>query len=217
MAVSKLFTVGKLFTIGNAIKLMLLVGVFALFGVIVQSCKGPADPIARFSTKSLKKLVSLETPPARPNTAFQTLSGEAVLLSQYQGKVVLLNVWATWCPPCIAEMPSLERLQALRGGEDFVVVPISLDRTPEDAALWLAENNIALTSWHDGSYGLPGVLNLPGLPTSVLYNGSGREVARVKGEVVWDSPEALALIDYFTAQETLDPKPSGQKKPRSLK
>ncbi len=202
MAVSKLFAVGKILTISNTIKLMLLLGVFALFGVIVQSCKGPADTLARFSTASLKKLVSLENPPARPNTVFKTLSGEDVILSDYQGKVVLLNAWATWCPPCIAEMPSLERLQTLRGGEDFIVVPISLDRTPEDAALWLAENDItALTSWHDASYGLPGMLNLSGLPTSVLYNGSGRELARVKGEVVWDSPEALALIDYFTAQE----------------
>lgn len=117
-------------------------------------------------------------------------------LADFRGKVILVNVWATWCPPCIAEMPTLNDLQAQRGSEDFEVVIVSLDRTAEEAAEWLQKNNIDhLTAWHDGSYNLSAKLKLPGLPTSVIYNRQGREVARLSGEADWTSPEALALID----------------------
>jgi thiol-disulfide isomerase/thioredoxin len=188
--------VSQIITIGNAIKVMVLLGVFAVIGVCVQSCKGPQDPLAAYSTASLKKLTTLERPPARPALTFQTLDGQAARLSDYDGKVVLMNAWATWCPPCIAEMPSLDRLQGLRGGPDFVVVPISLDRTALEAKLWLEKNDIEnLESWHDGSFELTGKVKLPGLPTSIFYSREGREIARIPGEVEWDSPEALALID----------------------
>ena len=180
---------------------MLLFGVLALFGVIVQSCNGPKGPLERFSIGSLKKLTALEAPPVRPPLTFQTLEGQDVELSKHQGQIVLMNAWATWCPPCIAEMPSLDRLQDMRGGPDFIVVPISLDRTPAEAKAWLEKNELRnLESWHDTSYRLTGEANLPGLPTTILYNRTGREVARVPGEVEWDSPEALALIDYLIAQ-----------------
>lgn len=193
--------VSRIFTIGNAIKVMLLLGAFALIGVFAQSCSGPKDPLERFSIASLKKLTTLEAPPMRPSIAFKTLDGRGVTLSGYEGRIVLMNVWATWCPPCIAEMPSLDRLQSLRGGDDFIVVPISLDRTALDAAAWLKANNLkTLESWHDGSFELTGKVKLPGLPTSILYDRNGREVARVPGEVAWDSPEALALIDHLIMQ-----------------
>ena len=191
----------ELFTLGNGIKAMLLFGVFALFGVLVQSCNGPKSAIDRYAVASLKKLTQLESPPIRPSLTFQTTDGQDVQLSKHQGQVVLMNAWATWCPPCIAEMPSLDRLQALRGSPDFVVVPISLDRTAAEAKTWFEDNDIRnLKSWHDSSYRLTGQLKLPGLPTSVLYDRDGREVARIPGEVEWDSEEALALIDYLISQ-----------------
>lgn len=191
----------ELFTLGNGIKAMLLFGVFALFGVLVQSCNGPKSAIDRYAVASLKKLTQLESPPIRPSLTFQTMDGQDVQLSKHQGQVVLMNAWATWCPPCIAEMPSLDRLQALRGSPDFVVVPISLDRTAVEAKTWFEDNDIRnLKSWHDSSYRLTGQLKLPGLPTSVLYDRDGREVARIPGEVEWDSEEALALIDYLISQ-----------------
>lgn len=191
----------ELFTIGNAIKVMLLFGVFALFGVLVQSCNGPKSAIDRYAVGSLKKLTQLEAPPVRPSLTFQTLDGQDVKLSKYQGQVVLMNAWATWCPPCIAEMPSLDRLQEMRGSPNFVVVPISLDRTGAEAKDWLDKNELRnLQSWHDSTYRLTGEVKLPGLPTTILYDRDGREVARVPGEVEWDSEEALALVDYLIAQ-----------------
>ena len=192
----------RFFTLSNAIRAMLLLGVFALFGVIVQSCQGPDGPLDRYTVNSLKSLTQLETPPQRPsNLAFETMDGEAVTLGQFEGQVLLLNAWATWCPPCIAEMPSLDKLQRLRGGSDFQVVGISVDRTAAIAREWALENDIKnIALWHDTTYRMAGELDLRGFPTTILYNRQGREVARLAGEADWSSEEALALIDYLIAQ-----------------
>jgi len=122
-------------------------------------------------------------------------------LADYHGKVILLNVWATWCPPCVAEMPSLDALEAQMGGEGFAVIPISLDRRASDIPAFYEDAGIKhLPAWHDASFGLNGALELPGLPTSIFYDRSGHEIARIAGEADWDSDEALALIEYLLKQ-----------------
>ena len=164
----------------------------------MQSCQEPKTGIDRFSQDSLKKLTVLTEPPPQPVLSFRDASGAEMRLSDYHGKVVLLNVWATWCPPCIAEMPTLNRLQERRGGADFEVVTISLDRTALEAKAFLEDAGLSsLSAWHDETYRLNGAARLPGLPTTILYDRAGREVARLSGEAIWDSPEALALIDYL--------------------
>lgn len=150
---------------------------------------------------SLKKLTIREVPPQQPTTVFNTVDGKTLSLEELKGKVVVLNVWATWCPPCVKEMPSLDRLQALRGNDKFEVVTISIDRTNALPAKFFDDNDIEnLQPWHDGSYGIPGNLQLRGYPTTVIYNRHGREVAILEGEAEWDSPEALALVGYLQAQ-----------------
>ena len=132
---------------------------------------------------------------------FKTADDREYTFKEHRGKTVLVNVWATWCAPCIKEMPSLDRLQALRGGDDFQVVTISIDRTKYEPAKFFADNDIQnLTPWHDGSYGIPGNLQLYGYPTTVIYDVEGREVAYLEGDAEWDSPEALRLIDYLIAK-----------------
>jgi len=149
------------------------VGLFGVVFVFVQSCQ-------------------------RPATGYMTSDGQELRLEDLRGKTVLVNVWATWCAPCIEEMPSLDRLQKLRGGEDFEVVTISIDRTHLNPAKFFTENKIeSLTPWHDGTFAIPGQLILRGYPSTVIYNPAGREVAFFEGDAVWDSPEALALVDYL--------------------
>jgi len=127
--------------------------------------------------------------------------GEELVLSDLKGKVVVLNIWATWCPPCVKEMPSLDRLQDLRGGETFEVITISLDRTKYEPAKFFADNGIEnLVPYHDGSFGIPGQLRLYGYPSTLIYNAEGREIALLQGEAEWDSEEALALVDYLLGQ-----------------
>jgi thiol-disulfide isomerase/thioredoxin len=180
---------------------MIFIGVIAVFVVLVQSCQTPKTGIDRYAVKSLNKLTQLEVAPPQPTLEFTSASGETMTLADYRGQVVLLNAWATWCPPCVAEMPSLNNLQTVRGGDDFQVVTISLDNKKPEITEFFEKNNItALPDWHDATYEINGRLRLPGLPTTVLYNRQGREVARLSGEAVWDSEEALALIDYLISQ-----------------
>lgn len=187
-------------TLNQAIRLMIFGALFVVGFVIARSCQGPEQALDRFATGSLRALTSLESPPVQPSLEFMTQDG-SVQLSDYRGQVILVNAWATWCPPCIVEMPSLDQLQALRGGEDFTVLPISLDRTLGEAAAFYEANNLRhLPLLHDGEFAINARLELPGLPTSILYDRFGREVARLAGEADWASDEALRLIDHLIEQ-----------------
>ena len=179
---------------------MILGGLLAVTLTVVKACQAPEGALERFGVDSLSKLTTLDVPPAQPGIEFQTPTA-TVSLADFQGKVVLVNVWATWCAPCVVEMPSLDNLERLRGGEDFAVVPISLDRTMEEIETFYDRMELTdLPIIHDPNYTSNAALELPGLPTSILYDRNGREVARLPGEAYWDSPEALALIDYLIAQ-----------------
>ena len=166
--------------------------------VLVQSCQPPVTGLDAYAQDSVKKITVREAPPSQPSTVFESADGREFSLKDLRGKTVVLNIWATWCAPCIKEMPSLDRLQALRGGEGFEVVTISIDRTKYEPAKFFTDNQIEnLSPWHDGSYGIPGNLQLRGYPTTVIYNPNGREVALLEGEAEWDSTEALKLIDHL--------------------
>lgn len=185
------------FSLANAIKLMIFGGLLAFTGAAVKACQTPDGPLDRFAVKSLSKLTSLDAPPTQPSLRFTTPEGE-VTLADFHGKVVLVNVWATWCAPCVVEMPSLDELQRVRGGDDFAVVPISMDRQMAEAQAFYERTNLtALPLIHDGTFAASARLELPGLPTSILYDQYGRELARLPGEADWASEEALALIDHL--------------------
>lgn len=196
-----------MFTLSNAIKLMVFGGLVAFVTVSVKACQAPEGALDRFAVDSLSKLTVLEAPPAQPSLTFSTPDGQTNL-EAYRGKVVLVNAWATWCPPCVAEMPSLDELQRLRGGDDFVVLPISLDRSMEEAAKFYERTNLTdLPLIHDGTFAINARLELPGLPTSIFYDEFGRELARLPGEADWASEEALALVDHLIGQPPSDDDP----------
>ena len=122
-------------------------------------------------------------------------------LADYKGDIIVLNAWATWCPPCVAEMPSLDRLAADYARKNLTVLPISMDRRADMIPPFYAKTGItSLPAWHDGSYGLNGQLKLPGLPTTVFYSRQGQEVARIPGEVDWDAPEVRRFINHLLAE-----------------
>jgi thiol-disulfide isomerase/thioredoxin len=151
--------------------------------------EAPASP-------GLERIVKLSAPKALSEIGFNDGDGKAHALSEWRGKVVLVNLWATWCAPCQKEMPSLDRLQAKLGGADFAVLPISLDRTgPEKPRQFLAASKLSnLGLYLDANNNLMQALAVPGLPLSVLLDREGREIARLAGPAEWDSTEAEKLI-----------------------
>ncbi len=141
------------------------------------------------------------TVPSRPvpPTPFVDAAGAAVSLSDFRGSVVLLNFWATWCAPCVREMPALDRLQAALGGEAFTVLVVSIDRGgAKVAAPFLKRLGVTRLRTHlDPKSKLARAFAIAGLPTSILIDGAGREVGRVQGPAEWDAPEARELIRHF--------------------
>ena len=135
-----------------------------------------------------------------PPEPFTAPDGAPVDFTRFKGKVVLVNFWATWCAPCLREMPALDRLQAALGGERFQVVTISVDRqgqavvTPFLKRLGLSH----LPAYLDSKSVLLHAFGARGLPTSYLIDADGTLIGYLEGPAEWDSPEAKALIAHYT-------------------
>ena len=154
-------------------------------------------PLAKGEIAALAVNGSPKPPPA---IAFTGPDGQAAGLSDFRGRTILVNLWATWCVPCRQEMPALDRLQAELGGQDFQVVAINVDtRNPDKPKAWLQENGIrSLAYYADPAGKLLQVLqksgHVVGLPTTFVVDPSGCEIALLKGPAEWDSPDALAFM-----------------------
>ena len=135
-------------------------------------------------------------PKAVPEIQFQDSHGKTLTLADFRGKVVLLNIWATWCVPCQREMPTLDRLQAKLGGPDFQVLPLSIDRSGFDAITkFYAEVGVKhLGMYLDSSTEAASRLGALGLPTTLLIDRDGREIGRLVGPAEWDSPDMVAFL-----------------------
>ena len=120
-------------------------------------------------------------------------------LADFRGRIVLLNLWATWCAPCRAEMPALDRLQASLAGPDFTVVPLSIDHRGRDTVARFYRD-LGLTSlgiYVDRSAEALSALELSGMPTSFLIDREGRELGRVIGAAPWDDPDMVSRIKGY--------------------
>ena len=148
------------------------------------------------STGQMAAFVFKKTPEAMPEFVFLDASGKQRSLKDWRGKVVLLNLWATWCIPCRKEMPGLERLQKDLGSDKFEVVAVSVDRTGiEGAKKFLDGIKVAgLGVFSDPTVRATSTLKAIGLPATLLIDREGREVGRLTGPAEWDSAEAKALI-----------------------
>ena len=135
-------------------------------------------------------------PKALPEIAFTDADDKALKIADYKGKVVLLNFWATWCAPCVKEMPSLDKLQAEMGKDKFVVVPLSLDgpSKPKVAPFYKDKNLASLGIYFDKGKKVQQALDVSVLPTSILIDKEGREIGRLQGDADWDKPESIALM-----------------------
>jgi thiol-disulfide isomerase/thioredoxin len=159
--------------------------------------------LARFAVGTIARL---ETPAAlepAPAYIFKTRDGADTRLSDFRGKVVVVNLWAMWCAPCRTEMPTLARLSESYAGQEVVVLPINVDAT-EDAiadARSFIDVHEPLPLYSDPKFQLP--FELPGkgkMPQTVLLDRQGRIRAYFSGEADWASPEAKALIDALLAE-----------------
>lgn len=143
-----------------------------------------------------RNFVVHETPKPLPAITFTDRDGRPRTLDDFRGKVVLFNIWATWCLSCRKEMPTLDRLQAQLGGAEFEVVALSIDRGGSDVVSeFFGEIGVKhLSIYIDVSTKVGFALALAGLPTTLLIDREGREFGRLIGPAEWDVPETVAFL-----------------------
>src|SRR5258708_38071340 len=155
----------------------------------------------------LKSFVMHDAPQPVATVAFDDAQGRSRTLADFKGKVVLLNIWATWCIPCRKEMPALDRLQGSLGGPDFEVGVVSIDRGGRDiVAKFYAETGIRNLALHiDASGQAMRTRGAVGLPTTVIINRGSNEIGRVIGPLEWDGPEIAELLRHIISMQNDEP------------
>ena len=168
-----------------------------------SACRGAVDlanKIAPLAHGEMAALTMATAPLRLPDLAFEDADGKPKRLSDWRGRTVLVNLWATWCVPCRKEMPALEGLQTRLGGENFEVVAINIDtRDPQKPKNFLRDAHLTRLGYFSDEKAkvfqdLKAVGRALGMPTSVLVDGQGCEIATIAGPADWDSDDAIKLI-----------------------
>ncbi len=180
------------------------VGLAALVYVIVALSTNPPQPeLKTLARGDMANLVVESTGAPPPSLPFIGADGRETNLARLKGPILIVNLWATWCAPCVREMPTLAKLQAAYPGR-ILVVPISMD-APKDSAK--ARAFIAqyppLPFFQDPGSKLVFAISPPaeGLPTTLIYDTNGRERARLAGGANWSGPDAHAVVESLLAQK----------------
>ena len=145
---------------------------------------------------AMAKLALREAPGAPIKARFLDEAGQEIGVEAFAGQVTVLNLWATWCPPCRKEMPALDRLQQALAGSGAQVATVAIQSGGREKARdFMEENDLAaLPGYADEENALPREIGVLGLPTTLILDPQGREIARMQGDAEWDAPEAEALL-----------------------
>ena len=168
-----------------------------------SACNGAVDlarKIAPLAQGEVAALTMATAPVKLPDLAFEDADGKPKKLSDWRGKTVLVNLWATWCVPCRKEMPALDSLQTKLGGKDFEVVAINIDtRDPEKPKNFLKDANLTRLGYFSDTKAkvfqdLKNIGKALGMPTSILVDSQGCEIGNIAGPAEWASDDAIKLI-----------------------
>lgn len=153
-----------------------------------------SNPLKQLAIGTMAKFVFTQEGAPAPGVAFEGPEGP-MTMARLRGGPVLVNLWASWCVPCVKELPSLDRLQQAMKAEGLKVAAINMDQSKDDALYFLAKNHIThLPLYFDSNFLMSVALQEEGIPVSVLYDANGNEIGRYVGGTDWDSPEARKLI-----------------------
>lgn len=168
-------------------------GVAVLYGMIAKPVHAPPAALAKLRLE--------DKPIAVPAVAFSDAAGARHMLAEFKGHYVLLNLWATWCAPCVRELPALARLAGADPGLKIVAVNVGRSSVADTASFLAAHQAKALTVYVDSNVALERAFGAYGLPLSVLIDPKGEEVARAVGPAEWDAPEAIAYFKSLPKEE----------------
>lgn len=168
---------------------------------LAVSAGANAQDLTGLLTGEMRGLVVHDAPVPASGLPFLRVDGTEGSLSDYAGRHVVLNFWATWCAPCREEMPSLQNLQDTLGGDDFAVVTLATGfNQPQAIRRFFDETGVTdLPQYRDINQQIAREMGVFGLPITVILNPEGEEIARLRGDAYWDTPEAIAVIEALLA------------------
>lgn len=175
---------------------------WALAAGTLAAALGPRKPDAQERLGPLARALKPVNPPTdMPEITFYAADGTPHRLTEFRGRGMVINLWATWCAPCVAEMPSLEALSKALAPHDIAVLPLSSDRGGARAvSAWFEEHEITgLPVLLDPKGDAARLLDARGIPTSVVVNREGQACARLEGAADWSGSDAVALIQRLTS------------------
>ncbi|MDZ4137166.1 MAG: TlpA disulfide reductase family protein [Paracoccaceae bacterium] len=183
---------------------MLRYGLAVLYTALVFGANPAAADIAAADAlrdDDMKKLSFHSEPKALPVIGLVGLDDAPHAVDEYKGKWVVLNFWATWCPPCRKEMPGLDRLQAEMGNDSFTVLTVATGRNPVPAITkFFGEAGVThVPVLRDPSSQLARSMGVMGLPVTVILDPEGREVGRLIGDAEWDSAVAKSVLGALSS------------------
>jgi thiol-disulfide isomerase/thioredoxin len=189
------------YALWGAAAIGLAVVVYVIATLLIKPAGAPElNSLARGGMKDLKVTAAGGPPPSQPILA---PDGRSIDLTQLKAQVVVINLWATWCAPCVTEMPTLAKLQAAYSGR-ILVAPVSMDtaKDREKARAFIARYP-PLGFYQDPKATLVFAVTPPaeGLPTTILYDRHGRERARMSGGADWSGADAHAVIEALLAEK----------------
>ncbi|MBX2853899.1 MAG: TlpA family protein disulfide reductase [Rhodobacteraceae bacterium] len=169
------------------------------YGALIARATPTDDAQATLKTLARGEMAAVQVhdaPQEVAEHAFFNADDEEIDISAFQGQVLLVNFWATWCAPCLKEMPAIDSLAGAMADQGLKVVAINLDRSGPDKGKAFYQKISAqhLDYFHEPSMKVARAMATRGLPTSILIDRQGREVARLAGPAEWDSDDAKALI-----------------------
>lgn len=161
----------------------------------------PEDVVVEFS-RSFNELLAATEPKFLPDTPILTIAGEEKTIADFGGKPTLVNLWATWCAPCVVELPSLQKLEEYyKGRMNVVALSVDTTRTPEQIADFLSKRMLSSFAGHIDKNGtFLKNLGLRGIPTSFLIGSDGQILYRFEGDADWTSESSKAFFDAFLLQ-----------------
>jgi thiol-disulfide isomerase/thioredoxin len=162
----------------------------------------PQEAVSTTPAQALGQFIALDPKLPAPALAFTTRAGEAKSLTDFRGRLVLVNLWATWCVPCVEEMPALDRLQT-KLGADLAVLAISEDRQGAAAVEpFLAQHGVKnLAIELDPKSTASDAFGVQGLPSSFLIGGDGMIIGKLVGAAKWDEPAMLAILQRYIGEK----------------
>lgn len=160
-----------------------------LLCLALSACKGKKEAGVEEKGPPEKGMASVDI-------TMRDLEGKAISLSQFKGKVVILNFWATWCPPCREEMPSLDALyQKFKENKDIVMLPVSIDENADTVREFMKRNNYSMPAYHDPNKDAGSAYGITGVPETFFIDKNGVISEKIIGPVDWMKPDVIQFIE----------------------